>query len=99
MAAAGASKEEIEEMMQMIINKGGGISEEFLDSIKQAMAEVCLYLFPLFKTILQGGANPMAKLAALKNAMEEEMNSMTNALRNTFINRIPTTEEIAITCK
>merc|ERR1719150_2406672 len=69
----------------MIINKGGGISEEFLDSIKQAMAE--------------GGANPMAKLAALKNAMEEEMNSMTNALRNTFINRIPTTEEIAITCK
>ena len=41
----------------------------------------------------------MAKLAALKSAMEEEMNSMTNALRNTFINRIPTTEEIAITCK
>jgi hypothetical protein len=41
MAAAGASKEEIEEMMQMIINKGGGISEEFLTSIKEAMAEVC----------------------------------------------------------
>ena len=41
MAAAGASKEEIEEMMQMIINKGGGISEEFLASIKQAMEEVC----------------------------------------------------------
>merc|ERR1719458_692614 len=69
----------------MIINKGGGISEEFLDSIKQAMAE--------------GGANPMAKLAALKSAMEEEMNSVTNALRNTFINRIPTTEEIASTCR
>ena len=46
--AAGASKEEIEEMMQMIINKGGGISEEFLDSIKQAMAEVC-FLINLFK--------------------------------------------------
>ena len=28
MAAAGASKEEIEEMMQMILNKGGGISQE-----------------------------------------------------------------------
>ena len=48
MAAAGASKEEIEEMMQMIINKGGGISEEFLDSIKQAMAEVC-FLINLLK--------------------------------------------------
>lgn len=85
MAAAGASKEEIEEMMQMIINKGGGISDEFVASIKAAMAE--------------GGPNPMAKLAALKCAMEEEMNSVTNALRNTFINRIPTAEEIASACK
>ena len=85
MAAAGASKEEIEEMMQMIINKGGGISEEFLASIKQAMEE--------------GGGDPRAKLAALKNAMEDEMNSMTNALRNTFINRIPTAEDIANTCR
>ena len=41
----------------------------------------------------------MAKLAALKIAMEDEMNSVTNALRNTFINRIPTTEEIASTCR
>jgi len=85
MASAGASKEEIEEMMQMIINKGGGISDEFIEQIKQAMHE--------------GGANPMAKLAALKIAMEDEMNSVTNALRNTFINRIPTTEEIASTCR
>ena len=37
MKNAGASEEEIEEMMAMIMNKGGGISEEFLDSIKQAM--------------------------------------------------------------
>ena len=37
MKGAGASEEEIEEMMAMIMNKGGGISEEFLDSIKQAM--------------------------------------------------------------
>ena len=60
MAAAGASKEEIEEMMQMIINKGGGISEEFLDSIKQAMAEVCLYLFSLFIYFISsaGGRQP-----------------------------------------
>ncbi|MFN9909238.1 MAG: hypothetical protein ACK56F_24490, partial [bacterium] len=34
----------------------------------------------------------------LKAAMEEEMNSVTNALRNTFINRIPTPEEIAHAC-
>ena len=63
MAAAGASKEEIEEMMQMIINKGGGISEEFLDSIKQAMAEVCLYLFSLFIyfNYSAGGRQPHGK--------------------------------------
>ena len=40
----------------------------------------------------------MEKLQALKEAMEEEMNSMTNALRNTFINKIPTAEEIQKTC-
>ena len=62
------------------------------------MASIYFHFLSIL-SILQGGANPMAKLAALKNAMEEEMNSMTNALRNTFINRIPTTEEIAITCK
>ena len=37
MKDAGASEEEIEEMMAMIMNKGGGISEEFLDNIKKAM--------------------------------------------------------------
>ena len=30
--------------------------------------------------------------------MEEEMNSVTNALRNTFINKVPTQEEINHTC-
>jgi hypothetical protein len=66
MSAAGASKEEIEEMMQMIMNKTGGISEDFVDSIKEAMA---------------AGGNPFEKLNALKAAMELEMNSVTNALR------------------
>ena len=84
MAGAGASKEEIEEMMQMILNKGGGISSDFIESIKEAMT---------------GGGSPMERLNALKMAMEEEMNSVTNALRNTFLNRVPTTEEIASSCR
>ena len=84
MAGAGASKEEIEEMMQMILNKGGGISSEFIEAIKEAMTS---------------GGSPFDKLNALKAAMEEEMNSVTNALRNTFLNRVPTTEEIANSCK
>ena len=71
------------QMMQMILNKGGGVSDDFIDAIKEAMAE---------------GGSPFDKLNALKAAMEEEMNSVTNALRNTFINRIPTPEEIASTC-
>ena len=61
MAKAGASKEEIEEMMQMIINKGGGISEEFLDSIKQAMAEVCFHMLTCWfglLTFCPGGCQP-----------------------------------------
>ena len=84
MMGAGASKEEIEEMMQMILNKGGGISSEFIEAIKEAMTS---------------GGSPFDKLNALKAAMEEEMNSVTNALRNTFLNRVPTTEEIANSCK
>merc|ERR1719422_1178234 len=84
MAGAGASKEEIEEMMQMILNKGGGISSDFIEAIKDAMTS---------------GGSPFEKLNALKAAMEEEMNSMTNALRNTFLNRVPTTEEIASSCR
>ena len=84
MAGAGASKEEIEEMMQMILNKGGGISADFIEAIKEAMTS---------------GGSPFDKLNALKAAMEEEMNSVTNALRNTFLNRVPTTEEIANSCR
>ena len=38
MAAAGASQEDIEEMMAMIMSAGtGGISEDFLVAIKEAM--------------------------------------------------------------
>jgi hypothetical protein len=39
MAAAGASQEDIEEMMAMIMSAGtGGISEDFLLAIKEAMS-------------------------------------------------------------
>ena len=31
--------------------------------------------------------------------MEDEMNSVSNCLRNTFLNKIPTAEEIKKTCK
>merc|ERR1712079_25653 len=58
-------------------------SDEFIDAIKEAM---------------ESGGSPMQKLDALKAAMEEEMNSVTNALRNTFINKIPTQEEIDKAC-
>lgn len=37
MEKAGSSKEEIEEMMAMIMNKDGGISQEFLDNVRKAM--------------------------------------------------------------
>ncbi len=37
MEKAGASKEEIEEMMAMMMSKGGGISKDFLSNIAQAM--------------------------------------------------------------
>lgn len=37
MKGAGATDEEVEEMMAMMMNKGGGISDEFLDNIKNAM--------------------------------------------------------------
>ena len=37
MKAAGATKEEIEEMMAMIMNRGGAVSQEFIDAIKDVM--------------------------------------------------------------
>lgn len=39
MAAAGASKEEIEEMMAVILNRGGTVSQEFLEAIKEVMEQ------------------------------------------------------------
>ena len=74
MESAGASKEEIEEMMSMIMNKGGGISQDFVENIKKAMA-------------MGAGRTPEQTLEMLKDAMEEEMNSVTTCLRNTFLNR------------
>ena len=37
MAQAGASQEEIEEMMAMILSQGTGVSQDFIESIKEAM--------------------------------------------------------------
>ena len=39
MAAAGASQEEIEEMMAMILNKEGAVSPDFIKSIKEVMQQ------------------------------------------------------------
>ena len=80
MAKAGASKEEIEEMMQMIINKGGGISEEFLDSIKQAMAEVWFHMLTCWfglLTFCPGGCQPHGQVGS-----PEECNGGGNELSN-----------------
>ena len=85
MESAGASKEEIEEMMTMIMNKGGGISQDFVENIKKAMA-------------MGAGRTPEQTMEMLKDAMEEEMNSVTTCLRNTFLNRCPTEEDILRTC-
>ena len=35
----------------------------------------------------------------LKEAMEEEMDSVASCLRNTFLNKVPTDEEVKQTCK
>ena len=37
MERAGAGKEEIQEMMAMMMNKDGGVSQEFMDNIQKAM--------------------------------------------------------------
>ena len=42
--------------------------------------------------------SPMEKLAALKACIEEEVNSVNASLRNTFMNKIPTPEDIRQTC-
>merc|ERR1719412_3120898 len=83
MAQAGASQEDIEEMMAMILSQGSGVSADFIDSIKEAM---------------QGGGSSSDRLAALKAAIDEELNSVSTALRNTFLNKIPTPEDIKQTC-
>ena len=42
--------------------------------------------------------SPFDRLESLRSVLEEEMNSTTNALRNTFMNKIPTQEDIDRTC-
>ena len=48
MAAAGASKEEIEEMMAVILNRGGTVSQEFLEAIKEVMESGGKHLIHIF---------------------------------------------------
>jgi len=83
MAQAGATQEEIEEMMVLLLSQGTGVSPDFIDAVKDAM---------------QFGGSPMEKLAALKACIEEEVNSVNASLRNTFMNKIPTPEDIRQTC-
>ncbi|TRY61422.1 hypothetical protein TCAL_14991 [Tigriopus californicus] len=83
MEKAGASKDEIEEMMGMMMNKSGGISSEFLNDIKKAM---------------ESGGSPKETLNMLKDAMDDEINSLTNTLRSTFLNKVPSEDEISKTC-
>ncbi len=37
MSKAGATSDEIEEMMALLLNRAGCTSEEFIDNVKQAM--------------------------------------------------------------
>ena len=37
MAQAGATKEEIEEMMALLLSQGSGVSPDFIDAVKDAM--------------------------------------------------------------
>lgn len=48
--------------------------------------------------MLDTSENPSEILSLLQSAMEDEMNSVANCLRNTFLNKIPSEEEIAMTC-
>ena len=108
MEKAGASKEEIEEMMAMMMSKGGGISKDFISSITQAMESgggensEALF-FPAFLHNVFGllgfVGSPSEILELLKEAMEEEMDSVTNCLRNTFLNKVPTEEDLKNTCR
>lgn len=43
--------------------------------------------------------SPKAKLAALKAALDEELNSTSTSLRNTFMNKIATAEDVRRTCE
>ena len=53
MAAAGASQEDIEEMMAMIMSAGtGGISEDFLVAIKEAMLHGGTKIIVLLLTLI-----------------------------------------------
>ncbi len=50
-----------------------------------------------FNFLLSG--SPSEILDLLKEAMEEEMDSVANCLRNTFLNKIPSEDELKHTCR
>merc|ERR1719323_1948978 len=70
-------------MMAVVMESGGTDSQEFLEAIKEVM---------------ESGGNPYETLEMLRATLEEEMNSTTNALRQTFMTKIPTQEDIDNTC-
>ena len=52
----------------------------------------------LYLSNFEFSGSPFETLEALRATLEEEMNSTTNALRMTFMTKIPTQEDIDRTC-
>ena len=50
MTQAGASKEEIEEMMALLLSQGAGVSPDFLEAVKEAMTSGGKVDFSLIKS-------------------------------------------------
>ena len=66
-------------------------------SLKLSLFCYCTVRYPSVNQRCLLGS-PAQRLAALKAAIDEEMNSVGAALRNTFMNKIPTPEDISATC-
>jgi len=56
------------------------------------------FLFKIFELYFHKGS-PQTKLAALKAALDQELNSTSTSLRNTFMNKIATEEDVKKTCE
>ncbi len=63
--------------------------------------KLCFFLLFLHNVfgLLGFVGSPSEILELLKEAMEEEMDSVTNCLRNTFLNKVPTEEDLKNTCR